>query len=131
IAHGFWMGLHEVTQEQYRTVMDANPSWFSAGKGGADKVKGLDTRNFPVESVAWQQAEEFCRRLTARPEEKRARRVYRLPWEAEWEYACRAGASSPAPFHFSRPLNTLSSTEANFDGRSPYGGAAPGRFLER
>jgi len=71
----FKMGVHEVTQAQYEQVMGVNPS----------KYKGADN---PVETVSWEDAVEFCRKLSELPAEKAAGNVYRLPTEAEWEYAC-------------------------------------------
>ena len=73
----FYMSKYEVTQAQYKAVMGANPSNF----------KGDD---LPVDSVKWNDAVEFCRKLSAL-----TGRQYRLPTEAEWEYACRAGTSGP------------------------------------
>ena len=100
ITKPFYMGVTEVTQEQYEEVMAENPSWFSKTGNGANRVKGTDTCNFPVESVSWDDAAEFCRKLS-----KREGRTYRLPTEAEWEYACRAGSKTrycfgenPGPF---------------------------------
>ena len=58
------------------------------------QVAGKDTSRHPVETVNWDEAMEFCRRLSAMPAERAARRVYRLPTEAEWEYACRAGTTT-------------------------------------
>jgi formylglycine-generating enzyme required for sulfatase activity/uncharacterized caspase-like protein len=107
----FHMGMHEVTQAQYRKVMGKNPSWFSATGKGADKVTGLDTSDFPVDSVSWADADAFCRKLSALPAEKAAGRAYRLPTEAEWEYACRAGGPPSVSFHFGK---TLSLSQANF-----------------
>src|SRR5262249_5007346 len=89
-------------------------------------VAGKDTRNFPVENVSWHDAVAFCRKLSEREEEQKAGRVYHLPTEAEWEYACRGGARSP--FHYG---NALSSTQANFHGDYAYGNAAKGPSLER
>jgi formylglycine-generating enzyme required for sulfatase activity len=126
ISRRFYLGAYEVTQQQYQKVMGVNPSHFSAT--GPDRVRGLDTSKFPVEGVSWSQAVEFCSKLSARPGEKGARRVYRLPTEAEWEYACRAGAKEYAPLHFGK---SLSSAQANFDGNSPYGGAPRGPALNR
>jgi formylglycine-generating enzyme required for sulfatase activity len=82
IATPFWLGEFEVTQAQWRRVMGTGPSKFSGP-------------SLPVEQVSWEDAQEFCRKLTER--ERAAGRlpkgyVYRLPTEAEWEYACRAGA---------------------------------------
>jgi uncharacterized protein (TIGR02996 family) len=128
ITRPFYLGVFPVTQEQYQKVMGTNPSWFSAEGGGKDKVTGLDTGNFPVERVSWEDAVAFCKDLSEMPEEKRKKRLYRLPTEAEWEYACRGGASSSSPFHFGA---SLSSTQANFDGNYPYGGAALGPYLRR
>jgi formylglycine-generating enzyme required for sulfatase activity len=64
-------------------------------------VQGTDTKRFPVESVPWPAVWEFCRRLSKLPEEENAGREYRLPTEAEWEYACRGGSTSTEtlPFH--------------------------------
>ena len=81
----FKMGVHEVTQAQYEQVMGVNPS----------KFKGADN---PVETVSWYDAIAFCRRLSALPTEKAAGNVYRLPTEAEWEYACRAGTNTKYSF---------------------------------
>ena len=87
----------------------------------------MDTRRSPVEQVSWEDAQTFLKKLSERPEEVKAGRKYRLPTEAEWEYACRGGASSPSPFHFGA---SLSSRQANFNGNYPYGGAAKGDYLE-
>ena len=81
----FKMGVHEVTQAQYEQVMGVNPSEY----------KGA---NNPVEMVSWEDAVEFCRRLSELPAEKAAGNVYRLPTEAEWEYACRAGTTTKFSF---------------------------------
>ncbi|MCA9038342.1 MAG: SUMF1/EgtB/PvdO family nonheme iron enzyme [Planctomycetaceae bacterium] len=77
----FWIGVHEVTQFQYEQVVGDNPSEY----------KGADN---PVETVSWTDAVEFCEKLSALPVERAAGRVYRLPTEAEWEYACRAGTTT-------------------------------------
>ena len=77
--------MQEVTQQQYREVMGENPSEF----------KG---ENLPVESLTFAQAREFCRKLSDRPAEKKAGRVYRLPTTTEWEYACRAGTTTTFSF---------------------------------
>jgi formylglycine-generating enzyme required for sulfatase activity len=128
ITKPFYMGVYEVTQEGYKKVMGANPSRFSAGGGRASAVEGMDTRRFPVEMANWEDAVAFCRRLSELPEEKSRGRVYRLPTEAQWEYACRGGAHESLPFHFGR---SLSSEQANFDGTLPYGGAPKGTNLQR
>jgi formylglycine-generating enzyme required for sulfatase activity len=111
ITKTFYLGAYEVTQAQYRKVMGVNPSYFSATSGGKTSVAGQDTSNFPVENVSWHDAVEFCKKLSALAEEKQAKRTYRLPTEAEWEYACRGGRSSP--FHFG---NTITPAKANFSG---------------
>jgi formylglycine-generating enzyme required for sulfatase activity len=142
ITRAFWLGVHEVTQKQFKAVMGYNPSFFSkdgAGKegleyfhwskpaGGKDKAPA-DTNAFPVENVSWEEAKEFCEKLSHRAEEKQCGRVYRLPSEAEWEYACRGGAPSYQVFHFG---NSLSSIQANMNGHVPYGGAAKDILLKR
>jgi formylglycine-generating enzyme required for sulfatase activity len=77
----FYLGIYEVTQEEYQRVMGSNPSHFKGARN-------------PVAQVSWDDAVEFCRKLSAMPEEKKAGRAYRLPTEAEWEYACRAGSTT-------------------------------------
>ena len=85
LTEPFMMGVHEVTQAQYEQVMKNNPS----------KFKGAD---HPVEMVTWHDAVEFCRKLSELPAEKAAGNVYRLPTEAQWEYACRAGTTTKFSF---------------------------------
>jgi formylglycine-generating enzyme required for sulfatase activity len=118
LTQPFYLGIYPVTQRQYEIVMDQNPSYFTARKGGGP--------DYPVENISWYDALEFCQRLSELPAEKAAGRFYRLPTEAEWEYACRAGV--PMPFS-SGP--TLSSREANFNGNYPYGITGRGPYLER
>ena len=74
LTQPFYLGVYEVTQEQYEKVMGVNPSEFKGAK-------------LPVERVSWDDAQDFCKKLSKREENM----IYRLPTEAEWEYACRAG----------------------------------------
>ena len=113
LTQGFRMGVHEVTQAQYEQVMGQNPSHF---KGNT----------LPVETVSYNDALEFCQKLSDLPAEKAAGRKYRLPTEAEWEYSCRAGTSTP--FHFGNELN---GTQANCDGNNPYGTTKKGPYLKK
>jgi formylglycine-generating enzyme required for sulfatase activity len=94
ITKPFYLGVYTVTQAQFKEVTGKNPSAFSATGWGKGKVKGLDTGDFPVECVSWHDAARFCARLSALPAERGAGRKYRLPTEAEWEYACRAGTTT-------------------------------------
>ena len=93
ITRPFYLGMYPVTQEEYQRVMGASPSEFSATGNSKDKVVGQDTKRFPVETVSWSDSDEFCSRLSEMAEEKSAGRRYRLPSEAQWEYACRAGST--------------------------------------
>ncbi|MFO0810443.1 MAG: bifunctional serine/threonine-protein kinase/formylglycine-generating enzyme family protein [Gemmataceae bacterium] len=115
ITKGFYLGKYEVTQEQYRAIMEANPSNFK------EHNTNQDTRHFPVENLSWDEADRFCDKLTL----KSGRRII-LPTEAEWEYACRAGTTTP--FHFG---SVLDGTQANCDGSRPYGTEATGPSLKR
>jgi formylglycine-generating enzyme required for sulfatase activity len=92
ITKPFYLGVTEVTQEQYQKVMGKNPSEFKGPQN-------------PVERVSWAEAVEFCRKLSAMPAEKTAGHVYRLPTEAEWEYACRAG--TPTAYSFGDDASRL------------------------
>jgi len=106
ISRGFCMGKHEVTQGDYLAVVGSNPSYFIG-----------DLRR-PVETVNWNDATNYCAVLTAREESAGrlpAGYVYRLPTEAEWEYACRAGTTTA--FHYG---GALRSGMANFDGHGEY-----------
>ncbi len=88
ITRPIWIGQYEVTQESFQQVMGSNPSHHRPAPGQAGSFA-----KFPVEQVTWFEAEKFCTRLSALPAERTAKRHYRLPTEAEWEYACRAGSS--------------------------------------
>jgi formylglycine-generating enzyme required for sulfatase activity/serine/threonine protein kinase len=119
IARPFYIGVYPVTQREYEAVMGRNPSRFHPANAGSPE--------HPVEQVSWEDASEFCRRLSELSEVARWGRVYRLPTEAEWEYACRAGTTTI--FHHG---DSLSSRQANFNGHYPYGRAgAGGPYLER
>src|SRR5262249_10883961 len=98
ISQPYYLGVYEVTQAEYRRIMGTNPSAFSADGKNSRAVTGLDTDRFPVENVTRVQAEAFCRHLSTLPEEMEAGRVYRLPTEAQAEYACRAGTSARFSF---------------------------------
>jgi formylglycine-generating enzyme required for sulfatase activity len=110
ITKDFYLGAFEVTQAQYKAVKGTNPSAFSKESGGifASSVEGLDTSDFPVERVSWKDATEFCRKLTEK--EATSGNVYRLPTEAEWEYACRGGATKTQKYHTG---DTLTKDDAN------------------
>ncbi|MEI7683618.1 MAG: formylglycine-generating enzyme family protein [Planctomycetota bacterium] len=101
----FYLGVTPVTQELYRAAMTVNPARFTVPAGGSPQ--------HPVEQVSWHDAVAFCRTLSTMPEEHEAKRVYRLPSEAEWEYACRAGGSTVFTFG-----DTLAPAQANFNFRS-------------
>ena len=92
IIKDYYLGVTQVTQGQYEKVMGTNPSRFQDVE-----IIGSST-NYPVECVSWEDAVEFCEKLSDLLEEKKAGRVYRLPTEAEWEYACRAGSETAYSF---------------------------------
>ena len=108
ITRGFYMGVHEVTQEQYEAVAGRNPA----------QSKGAQN---PVECISWEQASEFCETLSAR-----LGMSFRLPTEAEWEYACRAGTTTPFSFG-----ETISTDQANYDGDYTYGSGQKGAHLKK
>jgi eukaryotic-like serine/threonine-protein kinase len=98
-----YIGKFAVTQAQYQAVMGDNPAFFKGEQN-------------PVDTVSWHDAIAFCQELS-----EKTGTLYRLPSEAEWEYACRAGTTTP--FHFGE---TITSDLVNFDGNWIYGGASKG-----
>ncbi len=106
----FWLGKYPVTQAQYQATMGQNPSHFT--DNGANR---------PVEQVSWRDAVAFCEKLS-----QQTGRTYRLPSEAEWEYACRAGTTTP--FYFGE---TISPDLANYDGNYTYGDGPKGIYREQ
>jgi formylglycine-generating enzyme required for sulfatase activity len=112
----FFMGRYPITQAQWRAVaalpkvdidLDVDPAHFKGSQR-------------PVETVSWYEAVEFCQRLT-----NHSGQPYRLPSEAEWEYACRAGTTTP--FHFGMTLNA---DLANYNANYAYGSGVKGRFRQ-
>lgn len=118
LSQGFWLGQYEVTQAEYQAVIGHNPSHFNQEQLQKDSSK------HPVEQVHWKGTLDFCLKLTSQEHAAGCLSLdweYRLPTEAQWEYACRAGTSSPTAFG-----DKLDSRQANFLGSSPYNGADKG-----
>ena len=107
LTKGFYAGVHPVTQAEWAAVMRTEPSGF----------KGAD---LPVENVIWDDALGFCGKLRELTDKQ-----VRLPTEAEWEYACRGGTTTP--FYWGSELN---GTQANIDGNHPYGTSTKGPYLQ-
>src|ERR1019366_4663490 len=99
LTKGFYMGVSTVTQEQWQEVMGNNPSKFKGEK------------NLPVETVSWNDCQEFIKKLREKDTQP-----YRLPTEAEWEYARRAGTTTPFSFG-----ETISTDQAYYNGKFAYG----------
>ena len=110
----FCLGKYQVTQAQWKAVA-AFPQVNKELKLDPSRFKG---DNRPVESVSWKDAVEFCDRLS-----KHTKRQYRLPSEAEWEYACRAGTTTQ--FHFGQ---TITTDLANYNGNFTYGDVVKGVY---
>ncbi len=118
LSRGFWTGKYEVTQGQWKRVVGEFPGQFTAGEGD----------DFPVYTINFAEAEGFCRKLTEQAHasgELPKEWEFRLPTEAQWEYACRAGTTTATSFG-----DKLSSKQANFQGK-PYNGAEEGPSLKR
>jgi sulfatase modifying factor 1 len=120
LTSGFWMAKYETTQGQWTRVMGKLPGALTQELPAGDDL--------PVGNVNFAEAEAFCQRLTERSRQSGVLPndwEFRLPTEAQWEYACRAGTTTATAFG-----NTLSSTQANFKGK-PYNGAEMGPSLNR
>lgn len=120
LSRGFWMSKFEVTQGQWKRVAGELPGPLTAELPAGDEL--------PVGNVNFAEAESFCQRLTVLGRESGAlpkEWEFRLPTEAQWEYACRAGTTTATSFG-----NQLSSQQANFKGK-PYNGGEPGPSLNR
>jgi eukaryotic-like serine/threonine-protein kinase len=104
-----FLGQMLVTQAQWQAIMGKNPAKFQ----GDDKL--------PVDSVSWLDAMDFCKKLT-----RKTGRTYRLPTEAEWEYACRAGTNTPFAFG-----ETITSAVVNFKGDETYAQASKGEYRQK
>jgi formylglycine-generating enzyme required for sulfatase activity len=118
LSKGFWIGQYEVTQGEWKQVVGAFPGELTAGAGD----------DYPVYTVNFAEAERFCQRLTGITRasgEVSGAWEFRLPTEAQWEYACRAGTTTATAFG-----DSLSSRQANFQG-APYNGGDPGPSIGR
>jgi sulfatase modifying factor 1 len=118
LTKGFWIGKYEVTQGQWKAAIGEFPGERSAGEGD----------DFPVYAINFAEAEAFCRKLTQMARaggDLPSDWEFRLPTEAQWEYACRAGTMTATSFG-----DRLSSKQANFQGE-PYNGAEEGPSLKR
>ncbi|MFM9965948.1 MAG: formylglycine-generating enzyme family protein [Planctomycetaceae bacterium] len=130
LSKGFWMGKFEVTQGEWQKIMGTSVTELHdlPDTNIFGPVTGTGARH-PMYFVNHDEALAFCAKLT--DQERRAGRLptdwkFDLPTEAQWEYACRAGTTTATAFG-----NSMSSTMANFDGSSPYGGASKGKNLDQ
>jgi formylglycine-generating enzyme required for sulfatase activity len=120
ITKPFYMGIFPVTQEQFQRTLGKNPSWFQAPRVGAPDL--------PVESITWEEAMAFCETLTSLDQEKQAGRRYRLPTEAEWEYACRSNTTTRFWFGDSISPQYANYNERRWNRPNRLGDFPPNRF---
>jgi formylglycine-generating enzyme required for sulfatase activity len=121
LSRGFWMAKYETTQGEWKRVVGKLPGKFTAELPEGDDL--------PIGNVNFAETEAFCRALTEKAQaagELPDNWEFRLPTEAQWEYACRAGTTTATAFG-----EAISSKQANFLGREPYNGGEPGPSLNR
>jgi formylglycine-generating enzyme required for sulfatase activity len=118
----YYLGMFEVTQGEFEALLRFNPSAYAHNGTRKNAVAGTETRLFPVESVTWHECVTLCRKLGDLPAERASGRGYRMPTEAEWEYACRAGSATLWPYgneeptkppYFSAVGHAVGRTESN------------------
>jgi formylglycine-generating enzyme required for sulfatase activity len=115
LTDAFYMAIHEVTQGCYEAVTNPEPGkGKKISEGYPEEFKGM---NKPVVRISWDNAERFCKALSAKD-----KREYALPTEAQWEYACRAGRETPFSFG-----ETISADQANYNGEYTYGNGRMGK----
>ncbi len=137
LSHGFWMGKFEVTQGQWQRVMGAtlreqrarDPDQPRPVGDGTTRDHAGEGPDYPIYFTSHSDAEDFCRKLTEA--ERAAGRLepdweYKLPTEAQWEFACPAGTTTATAYG-----DQLSSTQAHFDGTKPFNHAPTGPYLHQ
>jgi formylglycine-generating enzyme required for sulfatase activity len=130
ISNWFYLGAYEVTQDEYERITGKRPSAYrstqlSFGQVG-ERFKGA---SYPVNQISWEDAITFCKKLSDLPEEKTAGREYRLPTEAEWEYACRAGSKTAYSFGDSvEAIGEYAWFSDDLEGARPVGQKKPNKW---
>ncbi len=130
-TEGFWLAKTECTQSQWESVMGENPSSFCVSGRSKETVQGIDTGNFPVEQVSWDDTQLFLKKLNARGGVAKTfgrAGAFKLPHEDQWEYACRGGKGNKQAFYWGGSLN---GDKANCNGERPYGIEVQGEKLKR
>lgn len=126
LTHAFYMGVYPVTQGEWTRVMGNNPSYFSSAGACRLISEPAETSKFPVENVNWHDAQQFLGKLNA--EYGMPGFHYRLPTEAEWEYACRAGTTGPFSFGAALNAHQANCNEHYWHGTDPHRPSVVGSY---
>jgi formylglycine-generating enzyme required for sulfatase activity len=131
-SRGFWLAKYPVTQDEWRALMKDNPSpsYFKPEQDDVKKAGITDTSRFPVENVSWNDCQDILKVMNAAAQVQAAmgRGKFVLPYEDEWEYACRGGKGNKQAFYFGNQLN---GDKANCGGNFPYGTETKGTYKQR